>query len=309
MSESDPQDNFSTPPPIRITHDEKYSEKNDPPLVDLKVTNPVTYFKKWFGKILKNEGIKIGFSFTLKPLTAIFLVTVLGGGGFSIGSFIFPHSSPIFHREVMYRGNLQKTDKGIFLTLPNSEIYTIKPKSNVNLQNISASQVLVKGNLTRENYVIEATDILPLSTDDKPTPSPTSSGSRSSAEPSEVVTNFPKLYSDLSWEVTQSKILTFTSGKRRIEQEGIYLESSLFQDFSGEATNLFIDYYTKQLTTLGFKQTLNSSDPNGTAITYSKDDVYLTFGVKNVFQGSAPIKSGSGDNKKPTGYKAYIEHN
>lgn len=64
----------------------------------------------------------------------------------------------------------------------------------------------------------------------------------------------------------------------------------------------FLDYYTNQLTNLGFKQTLNSSQPIGTTITFAKDDLFLTFGIKNVFQGS-------GENKKLVGYKAFIEHN
>lgn len=110
--------------------------------------------------------------------------------------------------------------------------------------------------------------------------------------------DLPKLYSSLTWEVTQSKTLLFTSGKRRIEQEGVYLESSQVTEFPQD----FVDYYTNQLTNLGFKQTLNSQEPTGTTITFAKDDLFLTFGVKNIY-------SGSGENKKLVGYKAFIEHN
>ncbi|MBI2329801.1 hypothetical protein HYU94_00205 [Candidatus Daviesbacteria bacterium] len=63
-----------------------------------------------------------------------------------------------------------------------------------------------------------------------------------------------------------------------------------------------IDYYTNELTNLGFKQSLNSSEPTGTTITFAKEDLFLTFGIKNIY-------SGSGDNKKLVGYKAFIEHN
>ena len=107
------------------------------------------------------------------------------------------------------------------------------------------------------------------------------------------------IFRDLSKLPTdQKKLLLFTSGKRRIEQEGVYLESAQVPDFPQD----FIDYYTKELTNAGFKQTLNSSEPIGTTITFAKDDLFLTFGVKNVFQGT-------GENKKISGYKAFIEHN
>ncbi len=110
--------------------------------------------------------------------------------------------------------------------------------------------------------------------------------------------NLPKLYSKLTWEVTQSKTLLFTSGKRRIEQEGVYLESSQVADYPQD----FIDYYANQLTNLGFQQTFNSKDPNGATTTYAKDDLFLTFGVKNVY-------SGAGENRKIVSYKAFTEHN
>lgn len=108
----------------------------------------------------------------------------------------------------------------------------------------------------------------------------------------------PALYSGLTWELTQSKTLLFTSGKRRIEQDGVYLESAQVADFPQE----FVNYYTQQLTNASFKQTFNSSDPNGTTITFAKDELFLTFGVKNIY-------SGSGETKKLIGYKAFIEHN
>ena len=161
---------------------------------------------------------------------------------------------------------------------------------------------MIKGNLTWIPYVIENAEIYPLNlttdnSSDTPNPAPDGAGPNLS-NPAPSGAGLPKLYSGLTWEITQSKTLLFTSGKRRIEQEGVYLESSQVTDYPQD----FINYYTNQLTNLGFKQTFNSSDPNGTMITYAKDDLFLTFGVKNIF-------SGSGDNKKITGYRAYIEHN
>lgn len=88
----------------------------------------------------------------------------------------------------------------------------------------------------------------------------------------------PKLYSGLEWEITQSKTLLFTSGKRRIEQEGIYLESALVPDFP----QAFIDYYTQNLQDLGFKETLNSSEPAGITITQTIISKAANDGIKSV---------------------------
>lgn len=93
-------------------------------------------------------------------------------------------------------------------------------------------------------------------------------------------------------------MLIFTSGKRKIEQEGVYLESSQLSAFPQD----FINYYIQQFKDKGFKQTLNSINPEGITITYAKDDLFLTFGTKNIYKGSE-------DQKQLAGYKAFIEHN
>jgi len=62
-------------------------QKEDPPLVQLKVTNPITYIKVWWKKIIGNEGVS--FSFKIKPLTAIilsvFITSILTGAGYGLG--------------------------------------------------------------------------------------------------------------------------------------------------------------------------------------------------------------------------------
>lgn len=63
-----------------------------------------------------------------------------------------------------YQGSIQKTSSGIFLILPNSDKYTLRPKINsaVDFQNLNSGQAFVKGNLTPENFVIEVSEIIPL---------------------------------------------------------------------------------------------------------------------------------------------------
>lgn len=136
--------------------------KVDPPLIDLKVTNPITYLKRWWKRVMANEGVS--FSFRIKPLTAIALVlalTAAGGTGFSVAKIFFPNSSPILNREVVYQGTVQKTERGQYLlSLPDTSVYTLKPKAtNVNLSKLINRKVLVQGNLTREPNLIEVNEI------------------------------------------------------------------------------------------------------------------------------------------------------
>ena len=42
------------PSVVKVEQTSKYQEKEDPPLVDLKVTNPIAYLKLWLKKLLKN---------------------------------------------------------------------------------------------------------------------------------------------------------------------------------------------------------------------------------------------------------------
>lgn len=293
------------PPPVKLTPDSSLpvqASRDDDPLFEAKINNPFSRFFNWLKRLIKNQAITI----KIPPLTVIGAAVVLTGGGGIIGGaivYFFPYSSPILHREVMYQGNLQKTEKGFFLTLPNSDLYTLKPKTStsINYQNLQNGQALVKGNLTPEKFVIEVSEIIPLSSSASTAPtlpavqtSPISLISPISPNPPDT----PNLYSGLQWETTQNRVLIFTSGKRKIEQAGVYLESVQVVSFPQD----FINYYIEGLKAAGFKETLNSINPEGITITYAKDDLFLTFGIKNIYKGSA-------DKKQLSGYKAFIEHN
>src|SRR3989344_5259486 len=137
--------------PIQVTQNNKYSEKNDPPLVAVSITNPITYLKLFIKRLLKNEGITI----KIKPLTAIAMILALSaafGTGFNVATFFFPNSSPIFHRQVSYQGTIQKNQIGeYFLILPDSSLWKLKPKfTNINLDELVGKQTMIQGNLTRE---------------------------------------------------------------------------------------------------------------------------------------------------------------
>ncbi|MBI2315230.1 hypothetical protein HYU93_04220 [Candidatus Daviesbacteria bacterium] len=294
------------PSPVQVAQGSSSggNKEDEESLFEAKINNPFSKFFGWIKRLIQSEGINI----KIKPLTAIGLVMALTGGGGIIGGVIvyfFPHNSPILHREVMYQGSLQRTEKGFFLTLPNSDLYILRPKvnSSINFQTLQNGQALIKGNLTPENFVIEVSEIILLnpSASLNPTPEvavPQISLNSPNSPNLPNSSTLPDLYSGLKWETNQKKLLIFTSGKRKIEQEGIYLESAQISAFPQD----FINYYLGSLKAQGFKETLNSINPEGITITYAKDNLFLTFGIKNIYKGP-------GDRKQPSGYKAFIEHN
>lgn len=298
-----PQTNHSVLPPlVEINQNTKPTDKEDPPLFGFFLTNPVTYLKKFLTKLLKRQMI------TLRIPVLALIVVMVGAGGFGVGfksglnyavGKLFPNFSPILHRSITAQGIIQKSSSGYYLQANDKDktLWTLQPKSkNINLADFQDQKVEIKGNMTPTPNLIEVSEVVSF---ESPSPTPlTTPTSQTISNPAPSGLGLPKLYSGLEWEVTQSKTLLFTSGKRRIEQEGIYLESSQVTDFP----QAFLDYYTNELTNLGFKQSLNSSEPSGTTITFAKEDLFLTFGIKNIY-------SGSGENKKIIGYKAFIEHN
>lgn len=154
-----------TPLPIQITQNDKYSEKNDPPLVAVSVTNPITYLKLFIKRLLKNEGIDIRLK--IKPLTVIAIVTGLSlsfGTGFNVARMFFPNSSPIFHRSITLQGEVQRSESGLYyLALPDNTLWTLRPKiATIDLNNVVNKQVLVKGNMTAEANVVEVIEVIAI---------------------------------------------------------------------------------------------------------------------------------------------------
>lgn len=277
------------PPPIKIT--------STPPSIPTGTKHD--FFKKACNFIIKIKWTRV---ITYLTGAATFIYLIINYPAFQ--NFInhyFPNSSPVFARPVSYQGLLRSSNTGKYtLVLPSQEAYTLHFKPSTSLTSLKKlDEVVVKGNLTWEPYVIANAEVYPLnftipaSQDQvlEPVISQISLDSPNSP-------NLPNLYPSLQWETTQKKVLIFTSGKRKIEQEGIYLESVQVSAFPQE----FINYYIEGLKAAGFKETLNSINPEGITITYAKDDSFLTFGIKNIYKGS-------GNAKQLSGYKAFIEHN
>lgn len=134
---------------------------DDPPLINVQVTNPITYLKLWLNKILKNEGIELRLR--IRPLTAvaIFLLVTLGSGltGFQVARVFFPTSSPLLKREINYNGTLKNTGGEYYLVISPTEMYRLDYKSLDELNGLENQNVFVKGNLGREKNVIKVQSI------------------------------------------------------------------------------------------------------------------------------------------------------
>lgn len=300
------------PPPIQIIQGSSSggSKGGDDPLFEAKINNPFSKFFNWIKDFLKKQS-----NITIKiPVIGVIMgLSGLGigmGTGYNLGfnaalAKLFPNSSPIFHRAVSLEGIIQKSASAKFYLKTEDNLWTIKPKSPITpaiIENSVEKQVKVLGNLTKEANAVEVSEIIPLDSSSQtsltPLTTPTSLTGPNPPNTSDADIKLPELFSGLEWISTQKKVLVFTSGKRRMDVEGFHIESSQMSNFPQD----FINYYITELKNRGFKETLNSINPEGITVTYSKDDLFLTFGVKNIYQGKA-------DKKQLVGYIAYLEHN
>ena len=176
-----------------MTTDEK-------PLVEVKVTNPVTYLKNWWSKVMGKEGID--FSFRIHPVTAVAIAVAValvsfGAGRFSINiPFLkyevvnspVPTPTPSIWKETAYTGTLQfssATQKFYLAVTSSSELITLEVPENINLTGYIGKRILAVGKYNKNQKILEVTDaktleVLPKSPVSIPTASPTPEASPSS---------------------------------------------------------------------------------------------------------------------------------
>ncbi len=151
------------------------SKKIDPPLVDIKVTNPLTYLKKWWNKVIGNEGIN--FSFKIRPLTAIAITAVVASIAFGVGRFVFPFQVPFFRFEetgnagptaspeviwksTAFTGTLQYSSliSRYYLVTTSSEAINLDVPSYLDLKDFIGKRILAIGDYNRTSRVLKVTD-------------------------------------------------------------------------------------------------------------------------------------------------------
>ncbi len=197
----------STPTPAR--DDKGRFVETDPPLV--VVNNPVTTLKKWWKKVIGNEGID--FRLTIHPLTAIAIASTIALGSFGLGRISLPKDNPIVRylpqlapaptpdpwRVTAYTGTLRYTvtSRTFYLATEKAEAITLSVPADVQLLPLVGKRIFAAGRLNTDTgilFIAEATDleILPnkiiYPPGVSPKPSPLSSPS---PEPTPQPTPFP----------------------------------------------------------------------------------------------------------------------
>lgn len=152
------------------------SKSSVPPLLDLKITNPVTYLKAWYKKIMANEGID--FKLRVHPLTALALSLLLAGVSFGLGRFSLPADSPIIKyipqlapaptpdpwKQAAFTGILRYTDsnKKYYLETPNSGVITLDIPIQVNMAKLVSKRILAIGKYNTQTGVLAITEVSDL---------------------------------------------------------------------------------------------------------------------------------------------------
>lgn len=162
----------------------------EPPLVHLRVTNPVVYIKLWWKKVMSGEGID--FRFRIHPVTAVLIATSIAIVAFGAGRVTVPINTPFFSysydekptptptsspwKETALTGILKVTPvtKKYYLLTESTEAVTLEIPNNVNLDNYVGKRILASGNYNKSSKILQIADVLDLEVlPSKPTNIPT----------------------------------------------------------------------------------------------------------------------------------------
>ena len=180
----------------------------EPPLVT--VTNPVTYLRRWWSKVMGKEGIDL--SFKIHPITAVLMVAVTATIGFGAGRISVPDDIkiPFFEfgdvpsakptssaeavwKETAFTGKLQFSDAEdkFFLVTTSSEAITLDVSGNLDLQSLIGKRIFAVGKYNKAERLLKVTDAKDLEVLSKtPIPIPTLVETATpTPEPSELPTS------------------------------------------------------------------------------------------------------------------------
>ena len=168
--------------------------KKDPPLVDVKVSNPITYIKSWWKKVIGNEGMEIRIK--IKPLTAILITIIIVTLCLGITKVVLPFnipflefnseatSTPIAYRQTAFVGILRflESNNKYFLEINSAEAITLEIPENINLDKFIGRRIFAIGEYYDGDRLLKVADvtdleifpenIIPIPTLE-PTPTPT----------------------------------------------------------------------------------------------------------------------------------------
>lgn len=151
VSHKQVESSHSSPSLIEVTTFKKPKLKSDiPPVIDLKITNPVTYLKLWWRKIMSGEGISI----RIHPITAILIALSVTGGSFVLGRYMqlrsdliekyLPQFAGINSVDAAFTGTLYSAEGLYYVTQAESQSIRLKP-ATMNMSPFISQRVFVSG--------------------------------------------------------------------------------------------------------------------------------------------------------------------
>ena len=148
--------------------------KKDPPLVDVKVSNPITYIKSWWKKVVGNEGVEIRIK--IKPLTAILITIIVVTLCLGITKVVLPFNipflefnsestpTPITFRQTAFAGILRflESNNKYFLEINAAEAITLEIPENINLDKFIGRRVFALGEYHDSERLLKVVDVSDL---------------------------------------------------------------------------------------------------------------------------------------------------
>ncbi|PIZ87779.1 hypothetical protein COX93_00030 [Candidatus Nomurabacteria bacterium CG_4_10_14_0_2_um_filter_30_12] len=165
-------------PFVEISNEKPDLRKKEPPLLSVQVTNPVTYLKSWWKKVMGNEGVD--FHFKIKPLTAIAMTIIIATIGFGVGKISFTPQKPFIKyvptvitaptptpnpwRETAFSGTLRfsSTENRFYLLTTSSEAVNLDVLESVDFKKFIGRRIFATGKYnsdTRTLIVSDAADL------------------------------------------------------------------------------------------------------------------------------------------------------
>ncbi|MFH1610782.1 MAG: hypothetical protein ABIA91_02720 [Patescibacteria group bacterium] len=148
--------------------------KKDPPLVDVKVSNPITYIKSWWKRVVGNEGMEIRIK--IKPLTAILITVIVVTLCLGITRVVLPFEipflefnsevtpTPVVYRQTAFAGILRFTESNekYFLETNSAEAINLEIPENISLDKFIGSRIFATGQYSDSERVLIVSDVSDL---------------------------------------------------------------------------------------------------------------------------------------------------
>jgi len=148
--------------------------KKDPPLVDVKVSNPITYIKAWWKRVVGNEGMEIRIR--IKPLTAILITVIVVTLCLGITKVVLPFKipflefnsevtpTPVVYRQTAFAGILRFTESNekYFLETDSAEAINLEIPENINLDKFIERRIFATGQYSDSERLLIVSDISDL---------------------------------------------------------------------------------------------------------------------------------------------------